>query len=75
MYGVWGVVLLALAVILFAFTFIESRKPKPGSWAVGDFSSQIIIMVTVGLLTFGSGLLVAFIFQLDEAPPSSSPNR
>lgn len=58
--------LLAAATLLFGWTIVEYRRPKPRLWTRAETSAIAVMCTTMSLLTFGVGYLIRFLVPLSE---------
>ena len=60
MNAVYGVLLVALSVVLHQFAYSQHRRPNPAAWTRAEMASQLICLATMAALGSGLGLIVHY---------------
>lgn len=60
MHAVYGVLLLATALVLFQFAYIEHRRPVPRDWLRPEIASQMVVFLILAALGTGVGFGIHF---------------
>lgn len=53
-----GAVLMASAIVVFAWAYGQYRRPAPARWTVSEGITVALVMFMMSLLTFGMGMIV-----------------
>ena len=58
MFAVYGVLLLALSVLLFVWAYGQFRAPTPKEWTTSGLAANVIVLGVISLLAFGVGMII-----------------
>jgi hypothetical protein len=62
MLAVYGVLVTAAAVLLFAVALVQFRRPNPPRWVKAPFVEQAVVLIFTTAFAAGIGLLAQFAF-------------
>ena len=66
MNAAWGAGLLAATVLISAWTYGQYRRPRPSAWTRSEILTVSLILVIIGLLSFGVAYLGKFVVEIAE---------
>jgi len=72
MSSVYGAGMIAVAIILFAVMLGGARRTPPASWIRSGFTSNALIIASIGLLFLGLGSVFSYAFSTPFAELSSA---
>jgi hypothetical protein len=66
MLAVYGVLVTAVAVLLFAVALVQFRRPNPPRWVKVPFVEQLVVLIFTTAFAAGIGLLAQFAFTFGK---------
>ncbi len=70
MFAVYGVLLLASAILFFLWAYGQFRRPAPKKWTTWESTSNAVVLTIIALLSFGVGLLIEAAITFESSPVS-----
>ena len=61
-----GAVLMASAVIVFAWAYGQYRRPTPAGWTESEGLTVVLVLFMMSLLTFGLGMIVRAVISTES---------